>query len=169
MNTDTFYAAASALCFTLLGFWWVVVQFRHAQLTASPAARRLAFLVSLYFIVPGLVSLASILAAGGILWRVAFGLGGLAGIAAVVVATRQPGATGTIRLLARWSWVAVPFYGLLTLFALVPSLARTALGLEPLQAEGYVLVAILFLGVLFAWLLFTDPLTSTDAPRADGA
>ena len=33
MDTTTFYAAASALCFTLLGFWWVVVQFRHAELT----------------------------------------------------------------------------------------------------------------------------------------
>jgi hypothetical protein len=165
MNTDTFYAAASALCFTLLGFWWVVVQFRHREMTSTTTARRFAFLVSLYFILPGLVSLASLLANGGILWRVAFGLAGLAGIAAVLVSTRQPAATGTIRVLARWSWAAIPLYALLTVFAVAPDLARSGLGLEPLQVEGFVLVAILFLGVMFAWLLFTEPLAEETSAR----
>ena len=53
MDTTTFYAATSALCFTLLGFWWVVVQFRHEELTRDVASRRFIFLVSLHFIVPG--------------------------------------------------------------------------------------------------------------------
>ena len=64
MDTTAFYTAASALCFTLLGFWWVVVQFRHEELTGDAASRRFMFLVSLHFIVPGLVSLASLLAIG---------------------------------------------------------------------------------------------------------
>ena len=101
MNTDTFYAATSALCFTLLGFWWVVVQFRHSEMTATPTARRFAFLVSLYFLLPGLISLAALIAATGVLWRLAFGAAGIAGILAVLVATRHTGATGTIRVLAR--------------------------------------------------------------------
>jgi hypothetical protein len=167
MNTDTFYAAASALCFTLLGLWWVVVQFRHAEMTATPAARRFAFLVSLYFILPGLVSLASLLAAGGVLWRVSFAAAGLAGLAAVIVAARGAAPTGAMRLLARWSWVAGPFYALLTIIAIAPDLARSRLGLEPLQVEGFLLVAILFLGVTFAWLLFTDPSPATDRTNAD--
>jgi hypothetical protein len=43
MDTTAFYAASSALCFTLLGFWWVVVQFRHAELTRDVASRRFTF------------------------------------------------------------------------------------------------------------------------------
>jgi len=60
MDTTTFYAASSSLFFTLLGFWWVVVQFRHAELTRDAASRRFMFLVSLHFILPRLVSLASL-------------------------------------------------------------------------------------------------------------
>ena len=29
MNTDAFYQTVAGLCFTLLGLWWAVVQFRH--------------------------------------------------------------------------------------------------------------------------------------------
>ena len=168
MNTDPFYAASSAPCFTLLGFWWVVVQFRHAEMTATARARRLAFLVSLYFLLPGLVSLASLLIGGGPLWRLAFASAGVAGIAAVVIAGRGATDSRTIRMLSRWSWIALPLYALLTMFAFAPGLARSVLGLEPLRVEGYVLVAILFLGVIFAWLLFTEPV-SAEAAGSDGA
>ena len=56
MDTSTFYATTSAVSFTLLGFWWVVVQFRHEQMTQDAGRRRLAFVVSLHFILPGLMS-----------------------------------------------------------------------------------------------------------------
>ena len=36
MDTGTFYATTSAVSFTLLGFWWVVVQFRHDEMTQRP-------------------------------------------------------------------------------------------------------------------------------------
>jgi hypothetical protein len=138
----------------------VIVQFRHGDMTATPAARRFAFLVSLYFILPGLVSLASLLASTGLLWRIAFGSAGIAGVTSVLLVMRHTTATGTLRTLARWSWVAIPVYALLSLVAFAPDLARTTFGLEPLQVEGFVLVAILFLGVMFAWLLFTEPMKS---------
>ena len=57
----TFYATTSAVSFTLLGFWWVVVQFRHNEMTQDPGRRRLAFVVSLHFILPGLMSLGALL------------------------------------------------------------------------------------------------------------
>ena len=88
MDTSTFYATASALCFTLLGFWWVVVEYKHDELTSSPGSRHFTFLVSLHFILPGIVSLASLLATGP-LWRVAFGLAGLTGMLAVIVGMRD--------------------------------------------------------------------------------
>ena len=158
MDTSTFYATSSALCFTLLGFWWVVVQFRHAELMRNRGLRRFAFLVSLHFIIPGLVSVASLIASGP-LWRVAFGLAGVAGIAAVVVGMRDlEGHRGPLRDLGRGAWIGLPLYAFLTLIAVVPELARTSLGLEPLQVEGFVLVVILTLGMLLAWQLFTRPL-----------
>src|SRR5215211_6596743 len=113
MDTTTFYAAASALCFTLLGFWWVVVQFRHAELTRDAATRRFMFLVSLHFIVPGLVSLASLLATGP-MWRVAFGLAGLTGIAAAIAGTRAGGPMSPLLAgLRRKAMLGIPVYGLI--------------------------------------------------------
>ena len=31
MNTDAFYQTVAGFCFTLLGPWWAVVQFRHEE------------------------------------------------------------------------------------------------------------------------------------------
>jgi hypothetical protein len=159
MDTNAFYATASGLCFTLLGFWWVVVQFRHDDLTADGPRRRLAFVVSLHFVIPGIMSLASLLAGdNGILWRIAFGSAGILGLAAVIIAGRQgvPGATGTMALIQRLEWVVAPLYVVLTLIAIAPEIAR-GIGLLPLQVEGYVLTTIVLLGILFAWALFTEP------------
>ena len=157
MDTTTFYAAASALCFTLLGFWWVVVQFRHAELTASVAARRFMFLVSLHFIVPGLVSLASLLATGP-MWRIAFGLAGLTGILAAIAGTRAAGSTSPLLAgLRAKAMLGIPVYALVTVVAVAPEIVRTSLGIEPLQVEGLLLLLILLLGILLAWWLFTGP------------
>jgi hypothetical protein len=157
MDTTTFYAAASALCFTLLGFWWVVVQFRHAELTASFAARRFMFLVSLHFIVPGLVSLASLLATGP-MWRIAFGLAGLTGMLAAIAGTRAGGtASPLLADLRVKALLGIPVYALVALIAVAPELVRGTLGIEPLQVEGLLLLVILLLGILLAWWLFTGP------------
>ena len=164
MDTNAFYATASGLCFTLLGFWWVVVQFRHDDLTADGPRRRLAFVVSLHFVIPGIMSLASLLAGdNGLLWRIAFGGAGLLGLAAVVIAGRAgvPGATGTLALVQRLEWVVAPLYLVLTLVAIAPEIARS-IGLAPLQVEGYVLTTIVLLGILFAWALFTEPAAKHD-------
>lgn len=154
MDVVTFYAAASALCFTLLGFWWLVVQFRHADLTREAGPRRFSFLVSLHFILPGLASLASLVSSGP-LWRLAFAIAGLTGIAAMLLAATE------IRNLpfegvGRLAWGSVPLYVLVVAVAAVPDLAR-AIGLEPLQAEGYLLLFVILAGILLAWLLFTAP------------
>jgi hypothetical protein len=163
MDTTTFYAASSALCFTLLGFWWVVVQFRHAELTRDTAARRFAFLVSLHFIVPGLVSLASLLATGP-LWRVAFGLAGLTGVAAAIAGMRAAESKpGLLSGIGRAGWLGIPIYGLITIIALAPDIARTNLGVEPLQVEGFLLVVILLIGILLAWSMFTASQPSDEA------
>ena len=155
MDTTAFYAAAAALCFTLLGFWWVVVQYRHDFLTTERGMRRFSFLVSLQFILPGLVSLASLLTSGP-LWRVAFAIVAVTGIAAVVTIVRE-NSVGPIARLARAALVTLPVYLAIGLVALVPDIAKVGLGVEPLQVEGLLLVLVVLIGVLLAWELFTDP------------
>jgi hypothetical protein len=166
MDTNAFYSTASGLCFTLLGFWWVVVQFRHDELTSDGPRRRLAFVVSLHFVIPGIMSLASLLAGdNGVLWRIAFAGAGILGVVAVVIVGRQPvpGAAGVLGLVQRFEWLAVPLYVVLTVVAIAPDIARSGLGLMPLQVEGYVLTTLVLLGILFAWALFTGPVPRHDA------
>jgi hypothetical protein len=159
MDTGTFYATTSAVSFTLLGFWWVVVQFRHNEMTQDPGRRRLAFVVSLHFILPGLMSLGALLTADApLVWRLTFGSAGVAGMIAVVIGSRGvKDPTGVIAALGRWEWLALPLYLVITLVAVSPESVKTAVGLMPLQVEGVVMTLLVGLGILFAWALFTEP------------
>lgn len=159
MDTGTFYATTSAVSFTLLGFWWVVVQFRHHEMTQDPGRRRLAFVVSLHFILPGLMSLGALLTGDApIVWRLTFGSAGIAGIVAVLLASRGIGEpTGAIAAVGRFEWLALPLYVVLTFVAFRPDLVQPAIGLIALQVEGVVMTLLVFLGIVFAWLLFTEP------------
>ena len=160
MDTATFYATTSAVSFTLLGFWWVVVQFRHDELTHDPGRRRLAFVVSLHFVLPGIMSLGALLTGDApIVWRLTFGMAGIAGMVAVVLASRgvtEP--TGAIAAIGRWEWLALPLYAILTIVALSPDLLKGT-QLAALQVEGIVMTLLVLIGIIFAWLLFTDPST----------
>ena len=162
MDTAAFYATASALSFTLLGFWWVVVEFRHDEFSAEPARRRLAFVVSLHFILPGLMSLAALLTGDlPLVWRITFGTAGVLGMVASVMGAR--GASEPT--VGRWMWLALPLYAIITMVALRPDLVRSRLSLEPLQVEGATMTLLVLLGILFAWVIFTEP---RPAGRADG-
>jgi len=159
VDTGTFYSTTSAVSFTLLGFWWVVVQFRHDEITQDRGRRRLAFVVSLHFILPGLMSLGALLTGDApIVWRLTFGTAGIAGMVAVLIASRgikEP--TGAIAAVGRYEWLALPLYLVLTVVAFRPELIREDVKLDPLQVEGVVMTFLVFLGILFAWALFTEP------------
>ena len=159
MDTGTFYATTSAVSFTLLGFWWVVVQFRHGEMTQDPGRRRLAFVVSLHFILPGLMSLGALLTADApLIWRLTFATAGIAGMLAVVLASRGIGdPTGAIAMVGRFEWLALPLYLVLTIVAISPDLLKGPTGLAPLQVEGAIMTLLVFLGIVFAWALFTEP------------
>jgi hypothetical protein len=159
LDTATFYATTSAVSFTLLGFWWVVVQFRHDEMTQDPGRRRLAFVVSLHFILPGLMSLGALLtAAEPVIWRLTFGTAGIAGMIAVVIASRGvKDPTGAIAAIGRFEWLALPLYAVLTIVAFRPELIKENFTLEPLQVEGVIMTLLVFLGIVFAWALFTEP------------
>jgi hypothetical protein len=159
VDTGTFYSTTSAVSFTLLGFWWVVVQFRHGDMTLDRGRRLLAFVVSLHFILPGLMSLGALLTGDApLIWRLTFGTAGIAGMIAVVLASRwvrEP--TGAIAAIGRFEWIAFPLYLVLTIVAFSPDIVRGTFGLQPLQVEGAIMTFLVFLGIIFAWALFTEP------------
>ena len=159
MDTGTFYATTSAVSFTLLGFWWVVVQFRHEEMTADPGRRRLAFVVSLHFILPGLMSLGALLTGDApLVWRLTFGIAGIAGMIAVVTRradpdaerARSPPSVGT-------SGSRCPCTRSSRSSPSDPTSSSRRLGLAPLQVEGAIMTLLVVLGIIFAWALFTDP------------
>ena len=159
MDTATFYATASVLSFTLLGFWWIVVQFRHEEMTGDPALRRLSLVVALHFILPGMMSLASLLTGdAALVWRVTFGMAGVTGMVASVMGARSAGAGGSMTSIRRWLWLGLPLYAVITMVALRPDLVRSRLALEPLQVEGAMMTLLVLLGIMFAWVIFTEPM-----------
>ena len=87
-----FYIPLSAVCFTLLGLWLVVVATRQAEWRRSSLHQRRAFAVATHFSLPGLMGLLVLVNPGsGGLWRVSLGVSAGGGIAALI-ALRAPAA-----------------------------------------------------------------------------
>ncbi|GIG02195.1 hypothetical protein [Catellatospora citrea] len=168
MDLDPFYAAVAAINFTLLGLWLVVVTDRKELSRHDAASRRMAYLVSLQFAIPGTLSLlAQVAPTVVLLWRTAFTLAGIAGgVGAILLARqihRQTGSQGIANLLR---YVAVPAYTLVTLIAVLPPSAVKSLGiaLTPLQLEAVLLSILVFLGAQEAWAVAMAP-RPTDTPH----
>ena len=166
---ETFYATFAQVSIALLGLWWVVVQFKHAAWMTDPVRRRMAYNVSLYFMLPGLMSLVSLLSADAtFIWRAAFAAAGTFGAieAARVALDQRPGAPGR-QVPVRW--LTVVLYLAVVTVALFPGVVSSLnISLRPIELEGLMLSLILFLGVNWAWLMFaTDdhqpPSTGTPA------
>lgn len=175
MSVDSFYSTTSQISFTLLGFWWAVVQFRYEDWSGNPARRRMAHVVSLLFLLPGVMSLMSMLAGDvKIIWRAVFGLAGLLGlVATTLIVTGTKDSVSRPWLRAGSLFVAAPLYLLVTIFALAPELAVSLTGLQPLQLEGILLTLLVFLGVNLAWFLFWEgkrkEVTVEDVARQEAA
>jgi hypothetical protein len=89
MLTD-FYISFSALCFTLLGLWLVVLQSRMSQWQATPMYRRRSYGIAPHFSLPGMMSLLALVdSQSSGLRRASFAIVALGG-AAVLVAVRGP-------------------------------------------------------------------------------
>jgi hypothetical protein len=159
MNTDAFYQTVAGLCFTLLGLWWAVVQFRHDEWMADIAHRRVAYSVHLSFLVPGIMSLGA-MTMGDIklIWRLVFISASVFGLAAMLflIASGMPPLGGRLVPLGRWLTVLV--YALIAIIAAAPNLTLLfAPELKPLQVEGQLLTLLVFLGASLAWSLLMAP------------
>jgi hypothetical protein len=164
VDITTFYVTVSTISFTLLGLWWVVVQSRESW-RHDVARRRMAYAVSLHFLLPGAMSVLSLVAPGvGWLWRLTFASAGLIGIVAAGYVVRtlreEYDAPRTVRII---EWIAIPIYATVAVIAVAPELAgNLGLGLTPLQVEGLILAILLFFGVQAAWVLMVEPPRARD-------
>ena len=155
---ETFYATFAAIAFTLLGLWWVVIQFKYQSWMSDPQRRQMAYNISLYFILPGIMSLVSLLSGEAkFLWRGAFAIAGIFG---AVEAVRM--AVGSAQNRSKWAmagrWFAVVLYALVAVVAVFPDMIQSlGVPLKAIELEGVMLAIILFLGVNFTWLMFTEP------------
>lgn len=155
MDVNAFYGVLAGLSFTLLGLWWVACQARMTWLM-DRAGRGMAYVVSLHFVLPGAMSLLSLVAPDvPILWRVTFATAGVAGLIGTgLMAATMRRRTSDTGLLFVLQWIAVPLYALVTIVAITPELVGSiGIGITPLQVEGIALVFLILLGTQSAWLV----------------
>jgi Mg/Co/Ni transporter MgtE len=123
--------------------------------------------ISLYFLLPGSMSLMALLAGQQhLLWQVSFfvasGIGAVETCALLLreraqAAGRPPWARVALR------WVGVALYLIVAVAALVafiPSAARR-LNVDPLTLSGVLITLLVVAGVVLAWLYFIEPAALT--------
>jgi hypothetical protein len=156
-TVETFYDAATAVSFTLLGLWWVVVQLKYQGGTGDPRRRRHAYGVALFFLVPGIISLVSTVNTGlGALWRLAFGIAAGVGLLEIVLNLASEGARTRAASLLRV--VGAILYVLIIVVAAAPGVVEdVGIDLNARETEAILLALVLVVGVNIAWLALVEP------------
>jgi hypothetical protein len=162
MDIAAFYAVVAGVNFTLLGLWWVAVQDK-VDLTDA-AARRMAYVVALQFMVPGTASLISQVAPTVTsIWRITFTLAGVAGAAGVLLVVpvlRKASSRGAAAFMLG---AGLPLYLLVTLVAAVPGIHEVVSDtLTGLQTEAILFSLLVLLSVQVAWSVAMMPKPATD-------
>jgi uncharacterized membrane protein len=159
VDISAFYAVLAGVNFTLLGLWWVTVQERREFRARGSWAGRMAYVVSLQFLLPGTMSLVSQVAPDvPLIWRTTFALGGAAGVLGIVLLVPLLLRTHLRRSAVLLLVVGIPIHVAVTLVALAPDLRRTAgIELTNLQIEAIVLCLLVLLGAHTAWTAAMTP------------
>ncbi len=160
---DQFYGAAAAASFTLLGLWWLVVQTVHRSVTADPGLRRMGYHISLYFLLPGTMSLIALIEVeGASLWRTTFAVVSGVGVLQVgllLVSLARGSAPASVRSPAAAAGMVTGLVVYLAMFliAVRPAFVSGVAGnVRPLAVEAVLLAVLLFLGVNLAWRSFVS-------------
>jgi hypothetical protein len=154
MDVGVFYPIMAGLSFTLLGLWWVACQARREWLD-DRGGRGMAYVVSLHFVLPGAMSLLSLVAPDvPAMWRITFTVAGALGLLGtlLIIATMRRRASSEIGLVRLLQWVALPLYAAVAAVAALPQLVG-GIGLAPIQVEAIMLVILILLGTQSAWLV----------------
>jgi len=159
-----FYTSFSAICFTILGLWLVIVQQRYSMWARDSALKRRSFGIALHFSLPGIMTLIALVdPQSPALWRSSYAVVALGG--AVVIAAIRGATTDTLGIAAYLS--AIVLYVIVGVVAIVPRLIRdVGLTAAPIRVEAVLLTMLVFLGVNVAWLLLFDT-SARHAPAAD--
>jgi cytochrome bd-type quinol oxidase subunit 2 len=161
MNQSAFYGVVAATNLTLLGLWWVAVKDRTNLIGHKDAAsRRAAYLVSLQFAIPATVALLAQVNPGEpAIWRFAFGSAGVIGAIGIALLARQIWSDTVARVAPiLFALFGIPAYVLVVIVAFFPTMVADAgLTLKPIEAEGMLFSALLFLGVQEAWVVSMTP------------
>jgi hypothetical protein len=164
---ENFYSTVAQASFTLLGLWWVLLQIRHDEWIADAPYRQSVYDISFYFLLSGMMSLASLLAVREAeIWRASFAVFGTVGAieSALVIARRRWFRPGPLVRVADWG--SLLLYVLAALVAAWTDLpAELGLDLEALELEGIFVAALLLLGVTLAAGLFVTTGPGVDRPR----
>lgn len=153
-----FYQTAAQLCFTLLGLWWLVLQTKYREWIGDSERRRMATSISLYFLIPGVMSLIALLGADiPALWRPTFALAsGIGAIETLLGGLRSMRERGR-PLVAAGQWLGFALYLVVMAAAFMPpGLTLSGAAIAPLLAAGLGLALLVTLGVLLAWSYFLD-------------
>ncbi len=173
MDIVSFYATAAQVSFVLLGFWWAILTFQFDEWMSLRARRAIAYYVSLHFVLPGIMSLVSIISIRtSALWRVGFGAGGLMGALGAgltIAATASLNGSAAPRRRAGLSLLLALNLAVVAVAVLAPSI-NDGVGLEAIHVEAILTSLLLFLGIQLAWWLFVDARPRPPAPstRAHG-
>ena len=165
MVPEVFYQTVAQLAFTLLGLWWLVLQTKYNEWIHSQTRRRMATNITLYFLLPGSMSLLALLATSSrLLWQVAFILAALIGAVATVFFLRAAHASQwrnpwSLRIVTAASSLGLALYALVIVVALLPDLFR-AMGTTPLTVAGVAVTLLVIVGVTLAWTYFIEPFAS---------
>lgn len=156
---EIFYQTIAQLCFTLLGLWWIVLQTKYHEWIGDSNRRRMATNISFYFLLPGSMSLLSLLSTGvPALWRTAFATASFLGaIETALLLYRIQAKNNRLSLLTLARWAGLAFYLLVALVAIIPTLTNL-LGVKPLLVTGTMLTLLVVLGVTLAWAFFMEPI-----------
>jgi hypothetical protein len=157
LNLRDFYSTTAQACFTILGIWWVFLGIGYQRWVKDPYRRLMLYDISLYFLLPGLMSLVSLLAVSvPEIWRVAFATAGVIGAVESVLLPIRRAPHGDARLPTRAAdLLSFVLFALIMLVAVRPTLLATAgIQLRPLEVDGLLIAGLLVVGFSLAGLMF---------------
>jgi hypothetical protein len=150
---ETFYQTVSQVCFTLLGFWLIVLQTKYQEWSGKKERRRMIVNISLYFLLPGTMSLLAMLAIQATaIWRVAFvvtsALGAIETAFMLRSFARQKRVYGVAVLVRA---IELVLFALIAVVGLFPQVFNR-FGLTALTVAGIVLTLIVVGGIALMWI-----------------
>jgi hypothetical protein len=161
-----FYQTVAQLCFTVLGLWILVLQTKYRDWSVKPVRRRMATNISLYFLLPGCMSLLALLSVHTtLLWQGAFIVAGVLGMIETALLARDEGRllahtadahSQRVQSLRTLRWLGIALYAFVVLVALFAGLIRQLVA--PLNIAGVLITLLVVLGLVLAWVYFVEPM-----------